>query len=414
LNFIFRCISGKEHDGSKSLISSSSESDKNKSAGKTNILVEKSNLCLSNEKCDSQRTDKHLLDSENFESQRTDKHLLDSENFESQRTDKHLLDSEKIDSRRTHKLLSDSEKFDSRQTRKHLSDSEKFDSQRTHKRLTDSEQLDSRRTDKRWSDSEKFDSPRIHKHLTDTKIDSVDPLCWDSHETHKDFCLFKNHNTTRNIGSVQINENKNNENNQTTCSPAKKTMATKTSACVQSDKLLDTGTPFKSKKKFQTTDKDLYVLMLNMRASASSSSSGEVQSSCKRPAKFQRSSLRLRNKYSRTKATDIPDKSTDVYSDEHNEVDIEVSWKKQRVKNRKCVVQNVTSPESTTSIVDVATTDPLTIVDPKPIQPMNYKGSVPDNCEDITSEPQQVYYISSSSDEHSSKVNTFTVVIYLI
>jgi hypothetical protein len=60
--------------------------------------------------------------------------------------------------------------------------------------------------------------------------------------------------------------------------------------------------------------------MLNMRASASSSSSGEVQSSCKRPAKFQRSSLRLRNKYSRTKATDIPDKSTDVYSDEHNEV----------------------------------------------------------------------------------------------
>jgi hypothetical protein len=53
-------------------------------------------------------------------------------------------------------------------------------------------------------------------------------------------------------------------------------------------------------------------------------------------------------------------------------------------------------------------------LDPKPIQPMNYKGSVPDNCEDITSEPQQVYYISSSSDEHSSKVNTFTVVIYLI
>lgn len=384
MNFIFRCSSGKEHDGSKSLISSSSESDKNKSAGKTNILAEKSNLCLSNEKCDSRRTDKHLLDSE------------------------------KIDSRRTHKLLSDSEKFDSRRTRKHLSDSEKFDSQRTHKHLTDSEQLDSWRTDKRLSDSEKFDSPRIHKRLTDTKIDSVDPLCWDSHETYKDFYLFKNLNTTRNIGSVQNNENKNNENNQTTCSPAKKTMATKTSACVQSDKLLDTGTSFKSKNCLQTTDKDLYVLTLNLRASASSSSSGEVQSSCKRPAKFQRSSLRLRNKYSRTKATDIPDNSTDIYSDEHNEVDIDVSWKKQRVKNRKCVAQNATSPESTTSIVDVATTDPLTIVDPEPIQPMNYKGSVPDNCEDVTLETEQVYYISSSSNEHSSKVNTFTVVIYLI
>jgi hypothetical protein len=58
-----------------------------------------------------------------------------------------------------------------------------------------------------------------------------------------------------------------------------------------------------------------------------------------------------------------------------NEVDIDVSWKKQRVKNRKCVAQNATSPEYTTSIVDIATTDPLTIIDPEPIQPMNYKGS---------------------------------------
>jgi hypothetical protein len=71
----------------------------------------------------------------------------------------------------------------------------------------------------------------------------------------------------------------------------------------------------------------------------------------KRPAKFQRSSLRLRNKYSRTKATDIPDKSTDVYSDENNEVDIDVSWKKQRVKNRKCVAQNATSTYKSLSVV---------------------------------------------------------------
>lgn len=374
MNFIFRCSKCKEHDGSKSLISSSSESDKNKSTGKTNIIAEKSNLCLSNEKCDSRRTGKHLLDSENFESQRTDKHLLDSE---------------KIDSQRTRKLLSDSEKFDSRRTRKHLSDSEKFDSQRTRKRLTD---------------SEKFDSPRIRKRLTDTKIDNVDPLCWDSHETYKDLCLFKN---TRNIGSIQIDENKNNENNQTT--PAKKTMATKTSACVQSDKLLDIGTSFKSKNCFQTTDKDLYLPTLNLRASASSSSSGEVQSSCKRPAKFQRSSLRLRNKYSRTKSTDIPAKSTDLYSDEHTEVDINTSWKKQRVKNRKCIAQDTACPESTTSSVDMAKTDPLRNVDP---EPMNYKGSVPDKSQDITFEPEQVYYISSSSNEHSSKVITIMICLF--